>query len=416
MASSCAFRRRASVAVLAAWLAFPAAAFDTYWHSQCVQKAGEQFGFTPDAWKIMQLGNFSADLFGPISEYSFTSLAAAESEALAQYQTNNPQVRGAAVFLHFDNLNSDFQSNSNFDYLFSRLLASTQNLLAGYGQLKVDDRVRRVLTLVTLGASLHAVQDFYSHSDWIHNSFDATDVKTASLADGGIRAPTWFEFRARRTNPDQWPFRVQSGIYPPVAGATNTHTHMNHDNSRLMYTETENPGQPLRSQAEYHNAGPAPARGDEAASLARQQLAVNTAIAASIEWVNKVRENAGARKSIDAAKTWNLKTRDPRLAKELEAGLLTAMVLSCTAGKWDGDNPPGNIGLLCRSVLERRMNSVSGGSKLESELIGLAAGFLVPAALKFTGMLWDVHGQYHILEGLAQDIGSNSGHYSFSKK
>jgi predicted transcriptional regulator len=40
-------------------------------------------------------------------------------------RANNPQVRGAAVFLHFDNLNGDLQSNANFDYILSRLLAST---------------------------------------------------------------------------------------------------------------------------------------------------------------------------------------------------------------------------------------------------------------------------------------------------
>jgi hypothetical protein len=37
-------------------------------------------------------------------------------------------------------------------------------------------------------------------------------------------------------------------------------------------------------------------------------------------------------------------------------------------------------------------------------------------ALKFTGMFWNVHGQYHILEALAQDIGSDSGRYNLSKK
>ena len=94
------------------------------------------------------------------------------------------------------------------------------------------------------------------------------------------------------------------------------------------------------------------------------------------------------------------------------------MALSCSAGKWDGDDPPGERGILCKSVLERKMNSVSSsaGSRLESEIIGLAVNVLVPMALKFTGMFWDVHGQYHILEGLAQDIGSDSGHYSLSKK
>ena len=34
---------------------------------------------------------------------------------------------------------------------------------------------------------------------------------------------------------------------------------MNHDNSLLVYPESENPGPPLRPQAEYHKAGPVPA-------------------------------------------------------------------------------------------------------------------------------------------------------------
>jgi hypothetical protein len=38
----------------------------------------------------------------------------------------------------------------------------------------------------------------------------------------------------------------------------------------------------------------------------------------------------------------------------------------------------------------------------------------MPVALRFTGMFWDVHGRYHILEHLAEDIGSDSGHYTFS--
>src|SRR6266849_94290 len=411
-------RTFSALVVLAALLVSPAAGFDTYWHSQCSQKVGEQFGFTEDAWKIMQLGNFSPDFFGPVSEYASKNLKGQELEVLNQSEANNPQVRGAAIFFHFDNLNSDFQSNSDFGYLFSHLLGSTQNLLSSYNNLHVDDRTRKVLTLITLGASLHAVQDFYSHSDWIHNDFDKTDAKMVALTSGGFRAPTWFEFLSKRNDPNKWPFQVKSGIYPPVAGGRNTHTRMNHDNSRLMYTEYENPGQPLRLQAEYHNAGPVPARGDDASDLAHQQLAVNTATAASIEWVKKVEENSDARKAIESAKGWNLKTHDPHLAKELEAGTITEMAISCAAGKWDGDDPPGDRGTLCRSVLERKMNSIGGttGSQLESEIICLAANRVMPFALKFTGMFWDVHGQYHILERLAEGVGSNSGHYSFAQK
>jgi hypothetical protein len=122
-------------------------------------------------------------------------------------------------------------------------------------KLDVDERTRKALTLVTLGASLHSVQDFYSHSDWVHNDFDKTDVKTVKLPTGSLRAPTWFEFRSKHKDPNKWPFRVQSGIYPPTAQVRNSHTHMNHDNSRLMYVEPEN-GQPLRSQAQYHKPVP----------------------------------------------------------------------------------------------------------------------------------------------------------------
>jgi hypothetical protein len=411
-------RHFSALVALAGLLVSPAAGFDTYWHAQCSQRVGELFGFTGDAWKIMQLGSFSPDFFGPVSEYASKNQEFREVDSLRRYQANNPQIRGAAAFLHFDNLNSDFRSNSDFDYLFSHLLQRTQTLLAEYSQLRVDDRKRKALTLVTLGASLHAVQDFYSHSDWIHNDFDNTEVKTVSLPSGDQRAPTWFEFREKQNDPDRWPFRVQSGIYPPIPGAQNTHSHMNHDNSRLVYTEYESPGQPLRSQAGYHNAGAAPARGDDASDLGHQQLAVSTAIAASIEWVKKVEENVDARKAIESAKDWNLKGRDPRLLKELEAGMIMQMALSCAAGKWDGDNPPGDRGILCRSVLERKTNSIGGTTvpQLESEIIGLAANLLVSSALKFTGMFWDVYGKYHILEHLVENISSNSGHYGFSKK
>jgi hypothetical protein len=47
--------------------------------------------------------------------------------------------------------------------------------------------------------------------------------------------------------------------------------------------------------------------------------------------------------------------------------------------------------------------------------IGLAANLFLPFALKYTGMFWDIHGQYHVLERLAGEIGSDSGHYRFKK-
>jgi len=262
-----------------------------------------------------------------------------------------------------------------------------------------------------LGASLHAVQDFYSHSDWVHQDFSHTLAPAVSLPAGGTRAPTWFEFRAKAGAPDKWPFQVKTGIYPPVANAANTHTHMNHDNSRLVYRELESPGQPLLSQAKYHDAGNVPAREhDDASVFAHQQYAHNTAVAASVEWVNKIEEDADAKAAIEFARTWNLK-KEPKLVKELNAGLATQLALSCAAGKWDGEDPPGERGFLCRTALDRDISAGSAGS-LASIIIGLGARAAFPWALKYTGKYWSVHKQYGILQALSQGIGSASGHYS----
>jgi hypothetical protein len=108
------------------------------------------------------------------------------------------------VFLHFDNLSGELKSNSQFDALFTHLLQNTQNALASYNRLRNVDRVRKTLVLVTLGASLHAVQDFYSPSDWIHNDFNRTPVRMVGLDGGGSRAPTWFEFRDNVGDPEQF--------------------------------------------------------------------------------------------------------------------------------------------------------------------------------------------------------------------
>ena len=407
-------RKVVVVFMLLAVLASPASGFDTYWHSEAVRRVADNFGFSEDARKIMQLGNFSPDFFGPVSDFAATNLHGKGLDALNQYVARSVQDRDAAVFFHFDNLNGELDHNSKFDYLFNHLLANTQSVIGSYiKQTNADDRTRKTMTLIVLGASLHAVQDFYSHSDWIHNDFNHTPVKPVKLPSGDYRAPTWFEFRDQAGDPDKWPFQVKTGIYPPVAAAQNTHTHMNHDNSRLIYREYETQGQPLLSQAKYHDAGPAPAHEQDAASvLAHQQMAFNTAVAASVEWVKKVEENSDAKAAIESAKSWQLKLKDPKLARELEAGQITEMALSCAAGKWDGEDPPGDRGVMCRTVLDQTISasSASSASKIESILEGLAVGAAFPYALKYTGKFWDVHNQYHLLDHLASGIGSG-GHY-----
>jgi hypothetical protein len=152
---------------------------------------------------------------------------------------------------------------------------------------------------------------------------------------------------------------------------------------------------------------------DEASAFAHQQMAYNTAIAASIEWVKKVEEYSDAKAAIESAKSWQLKLKDPKLVRELEAGQITEMALSCAAGKWDGEDPPGDRGVLCKTVLDKTISpsSASSAANIESIIVGLATGAAFPYALKYTGKFWDVHRQYHLLDHLVAGIGS-ARHYS----
>ncbi len=400
-----------------AMLQLPAAGFDTFWHVEAARRVGGEFGFSEDSIKIMELGNFSPDFFGPVSDFASERLQGQALASLQQVGADNAQARQAAIFLHFDNLNGELESNSKFDYLFSQLLKNTQNALAGYNKrTDVDERTRKVLILITLGASLHSVEDFYSHSDWIHHDFTNTEAKLVQLASGESRAPTWFEFRAVAGDPGKWPFQTKSGLYPPAPGVANSHTHMNHDNSRLIYREYETPGQPLVSQVQYHNSGNVPARENDAASIsAHQQFAFNTAVAASSEWVRRIEENAEARAAIEFAKGWNLKLKEPKLAKELAAGQAVQLALSCAAGKWDGEDPPGTRGVLCKTVLGQSIGAASASrpSSIESIIIGAVTRVAFPLSLKYTGKFWDVHRRYHVLEALTRGIASPTRNYNF---
>ncbi len=411
-----------AIVIIVALLAAPAAGFDTLWHQTISKAVGSSFGFSADATNIMQMGNFSPDFFGPVAEFAAQNLP--NNKELGALNTEGIQeedVKQFAVFLHFDNLSNQLTRNSQFDQIFNNVLRATQSAIADFGKRKdIDERTRKVLVLMTLGASLHMVQDFYSHSDWIHNDFNQTTVKMVPLPTGELRAPTWFEVRSKLGNPDKWPLQVHTGLYPPVAGQLLTHTHMNHDNSRLIYKEYEDPGQPIVPQAPYHTAGAVPANPQNPATArAHQQLAVNTAIAASVEWVRKVEENSAAKLALESAKTWDLRSDEPKLETELEAGMAAQMALSCAAGKWDGDDPPAEQAGLCRSVLENKVNPIAGGSnsvsKIEQQAMGIAAKLGLPVALRFTGKFWSVHSKYNLLGKIASGIAGAGGEYKLGK-
>src|SRR3954467_2807574 len=103
--------------MLLAVVASPASGFDTFWHSEATRKVAEANGFSEDARKIMQLGNFSPDFFDAVSDFAASNLHGKGLDALNKYVAKNVQDPDAANFFHFDNLSDQSASNSKGDYL-----------------------------------------------------------------------------------------------------------------------------------------------------------------------------------------------------------------------------------------------------------------------------------------------------------
>ena len=76
--------------------------------------------------------------------------------------------------------------------------------------------------LSLLGISLHAVQDFYSHSNWVGFPTEKDD-------DSPYEVTTWLDLASQQPPPVRVT-KVLTGIYPDVAGKGTTHNQLNKDN------------------------------------------------------------------------------------------------------------------------------------------------------------------------------------------
>ena len=169
-----------------------ARAFDTGHHSDLTRSALQDEAFGGKAVEVAQLQNWLVD-----------------------YYTIQPtgNARKELEKLHFDNLYSTAQIRNYWGHLSRNTRSAIQNAA------RAKDRLR-ALTLV--GASLHAVQDFYTHSNW---------VETHPRKPGGsYRTETWF------SNPPSDDMLLYTGYYPNENKPDSAHephggygTGLNHD-------------------------------------------------------------------------------------------------------------------------------------------------------------------------------------------
>lgn len=370
-------------------------AFDTFWHSSMASEVGEKWGFSPDAVKVLQFSSFCVDYFGPFVTEAIGFLDRNVSYLELRNLPTTGDTHAASNFLHFDNLAGTLDRNWKFDYLWSRLLDNTQKTIIYYrNDTSLKDDKKKRLILLTLGASLHMVEDFYSHSDWIHFSFVKMGFKQQKI-DGEDRAPTWFEVRKKLGAPDSrslkenWKFRLCTGVFPPADsvplttfGVPLSHTQMNHDNSQLYYNGA--------SQIKYHAFGAYPAL-DSASAVLHQVFAYHTATAAAIEWIGILEENREAKEAIDFAKGWDLTKANPQIADDLQGGLYSALMVSCIMQKWDGNYPPHDRDTAC-------------------DALKLLEHIHIPT---MGNLFWGSFPKDSILQHLSLGFADSTGHYTF---
>ncbi len=371
-------------------------AFDSYWHSSIAAEAGHACGFSDDAIKVFQLSSFCLDYFGPF----VTEILGTVEKNVSYLELRNLPSTGAthaaSNFMHFDNLAGALNRNWKFDYLWSRLLDNTRNTILSYyhrADLSRDDCKK--LILLTIGGSIHMIEDFYSHSDWTHFNFTKMGFDQQKDEMGNLRAPTWFEVRKKFDSPssvrrsENWKFKLSSGVFPPAddvpkssLGVPISHTTMNHDNSQLYYS-----GQ---SQITFHNFGAVPAR-DSISAVKHQLYAYHTATAAVIEWIGMIEEDTAVKKAIDYARKFDVKTVDRDLADDLDDGASSILMLSCIMKKWDGSYPPPERDKEC------------GAFKILPHLH-------IP---KMSNKFWGSFPKDSILQHLSLGFGDSTGHYTF---
>ena len=151
------------VAAVALFVSGPAQAFDTGGHREITLQAMTDEGYNANAARWAQDENW-------LTDYYTSSPTTLTISSLNQCNLEK---------LHFDDL---FTTQDVTNYWTTLRYNTYQNVVAAANANNIDQ------FMVALGVSLHAVQDFYTHSDWVEaHSFDAA-YHTASWFDAG--APT----------------------------------------------------------------------------------------------------------------------------------------------------------------------------------------------------------------------------------
>lgn len=234
----------AALTIAGATAAPPAAAFDTGPHTDLTTEAMRDEGFNIHAARVGGINNYFVDLYSNAGETPYSGHADWYKELLAgawfDREHWSQAVMDGASQSHFDNQRirplTDTASVER-EWLHLRRLAHMQLQRA-----KATGDPLAVLTVI--GQTLHPVQDFYTHTNWIEPA-GANDSPGWAAKNQGS-APTWFDVpKAMRDAPG---VRIFPGSAP---GDDRTHGNWQQDgNLNLDHGAAKDwPGRPMYDEA-----------------------------------------------------------------------------------------------------------------------------------------------------------------------
>jgi hypothetical protein len=306
----------------------------------------ERNGFSADARLLCQFENYLTDYFSGIDLEGVYALVGAVPKG-GRSGLRDMDMREFAR-LHFDAVTSETQLEYQWKTLEENTIRSLNRWAADPS---VKPGYRPVVLMTVLGASLHAVQDFYSHSNWL---------KVLPATEGP--APIWFDVPASE--------RVKlvglrTGWYPD-----------SHNPGFLDHAQEnkDSTGRPLNAQA------------------------FDAATRASVDWVARIMA-ATPEVPWGTLKAWRAQPANLNgtWLRNADASFITTT--STLAGHWDGPTPVKNV-----FAPEKSRNNSMAGEALQLTLGVYFRNMSISHNNATPTPHWVGFTIYHIEHGLAHGL------------
>ena len=328
-------------------------AFDTWWHAECTRKAMVANGFSADARLATQVSNYLTDFF-PAYNIANEKLASA---GLSRLQLNGDL---SYEYMHFDAVYTTADIEQNWKLFFDNTVRALKKYAASTD---VKPGFRLPVLFNIIGASLHTIQDFYSHSNWVnlYTSMQQSPV------------PIWYDVDAKARKK----LDLFTGAYPDGS----SRGHKNHGD--------------LNKDCSTRNLN---------------KEAVEVAERASTDWVKRLMDSTGSLVPWGELKAYNIQ-KDVTLKRflvKLDATFLTSS--SIALNHFDGTAPAKFVFAADKSIAREKSMAVSAlGLTMNEYATNIA---LAGNTFQLPSPYWAGHKVYHITRDLAAGIMLNGKKYS----